>query len=662
MATSLDIRTEPLIVDPLADYDDQHAPPAARSAAALSLARLGWRARTLLLGLAHVLLFGLSLWGAFCLRFDFAVPLIMERLFWLTLPWVVLVKVVLFYWLGHFHGWWRYVTFADLSALLRDTTLSLLVIATLDYFILPSMPRSVLILDCLLTIGFVAAARSSRRLLDQMFWLGNRHCPGALIVGADLQDGILAHQIQSHLQYRIRGFLDDETARKKTRLGTIPILGGLEQVGELAARYQIAAVLVTAGSISGGRLRRLMELCEAAQLELKIIPQVADLFSGNSRLPIRDVQINDLLRRDPVRLDDASIAELIQNRTVLVTGAGGSIGSEICRQALRFRPRGLVMLEQAENSLFAIDCELRELDSGAELHACVGDITDRARVRQLLERHQPAVIFHAAAHKHVPMMEFNVGEAIKNNVFGTKTLADAACEFGVDRFVLISTDKAVKPSSVMGASKQLAERYIQALAQLATVKFVAVRFGNVLGSAGSVVPIFLEQIRRGGPITITDPAMTRFFMTIPEASQLVLQAAAMGQGGEIFVLEMGEPVRIVDLARDLVRLSGLPARAIDVAFTGLRPGEKLNEELYCDQEQTAVTSHAKVRAVYHRPSGLPQLNLELADLLAVLDESDETIRRKLRELVPEYSPAVAGVAGPAEATGWTGATSASSSA
>ena len=382
-----------------------------------------------------------------------------------------------------------------------------------------------------------------------------------------------------------------------------------------------------------------METCHQAGLRLRIIPSLQDRLDGDSRIPIRDIEINDLLRREPVQLDTSAIGSLLEGRTVMVTGAGGSIGSEICRQVLKFDPKALVLVGRGENRIFTIQRELLEESASAALHACIADIGDAARMRLLFERYRPEVIFHAAAHKHVPLMEGNVGEAIKNNVFGTRCVADLAHEFRAESFVLISTDKAVHPTSVMGVTKQIAERYVHTLSQESSTRFTVVRFGNVLGSAGSVVPIFQEQIRQGGPITVTDPRMERYFMTIPEASQLVLQAATMGRGGEIFVLEMGEPVRIVDLARDLVRLSGLPEGAVDVHFTGVRPGEKLFEELYFDEEETLPTSHPKVRAAYQRPYSLGEVRGGILLLERLVDNvPDDVLRQELHGLVPEFKP------------------------
>jgi len=354
-------------------------------------------------------------------------------------------------------------------------------------------------------------------------------------------------------------------------------------------------------------------------------------------VPIRDIEISDLLRREPVELDAKAIGQLVEGRVIMVTGAGGSIGSEICRQIVRFNPKTLLLVGRGENRIFEIDRELALLGKSTQIRTLIGDVADEPRMRQLFEMYQPEVIFHAAAHKHVPLMEQNVGEAVKNNVFGTKCLADLADEFHAERFVLISTDKAVHPTSVMGATKHLAERYVHALSNESRTRFVVTRFGNVLGSAGSVVPIFQDQIRRGGPITVTHPDMTRFFMTIPEASQLVLQAASMGEGGEIFVLQMGKPVKIVDLAKDLIRLSGLPDDAIDIVFTTTRPGEKLYEELYFEQEVMMETSHPKLQIAYHRPVSSIEVQEEITSLLPLCHGPETLLREKLHDLIPEFA-------------------------
>lgn len=597
--------------------------------------------RTWLLAIAHALAFTAAYYGAHLLRFDFVIPSKELDVFYSTVGWVVGVQLVAFGLLGQFHGWWRYVTFADLTALVRATLVSLIVLASFNYLFHLTFSRWVFVLDGILVIAILGTVRASWRMFREVFhpMLSSKDCRWALLVGTDLSNGILAHQIQSHfrLPYRVRGFLATDDSGVGSHIGQIPVLGKLEDLREIAVAYRATDVLVVAGTVSGSRMRDLMETCEDEGLKLKIIRPLEDRLGGDDHVPIRDIEINDLLRRDPITLDTDNIDKLLEGRRVMVTGAGGSIGSEICRQIMAFRPDTLILVGRGENRIFMIERELRALDTETTIEACIGDVTNHDRMEQIFAAHRPEVVFHAAAHKHVPLMEANVGEAIRNNVFGTKCVADLSDRFGVVSFVLISTDKAVHPSSVMGATKQIAERYVHTLSQESATRFTVVRFGNVLGSAGSVVPIFQSQIRAGGPITITDPRMTRFFMTIPEASQLVLQAATMGAGGEIFVLEMGEPVRIVDLARDLIRLSGLPEHAIEIHFTGVRPGEKLYEELYFDDEQTLSTSHPKLRAAYHRPYALAEVRRAIATLERLVNEPEELLRRKLREIVPEFT-------------------------
>ncbi len=595
--------------------------------------------RVFLLAIGHLVLFSLVYFSAFQLRFGFDIPYSSLDIFWCSLPLVVCVKLAVFYVTGHYHGWWRHVTFSDLVALLRASVISLTTLAVLDHFVLPyQIPRAILLLDFTLAILVLGSLRSSWRLVGELGSLRSQEQVAAFLVGADHTAGRLAHAIHSHPEspYQIQGFLAINGESRGTRLGGIPVVGHLSNLMNLALRYRIESVLITAGSMPGAKLRALLDTCTENNLTLKIIPPARDFLCGGDEIPIRDIDINDLLRRDPVSLDTDAINELVRGRRVLVTGAGGSIGSEICRQLIPFEPATLVLLGRGENRIFQIERELRSDVTCVDLVPCIADITCESRMRQVFEHHRPEVVFHAAAHKHVPLMEANPGEAVRNNIGGTKVVADLADEYDSMSFVLVSTDKAVNPTSVMGMSKHLAERYVHAMSQESATRFVVTRFGNVLGSAGSVVPIFQEQIRRGGPITVTDERMTRFFMSIPEASQLVLQAAAMGQGGEIFVLDMGAPVPIVDLARDLIRLSGLPENSIDIVFSGIRPGEKLYEEVYFDAEKTLPTAHPKLRAAYHRPFSLEEVRESTAELRLLSDADNGLIRRRLKELVPEY--------------------------
>ncbi len=605
---------------------------------------LDWRVPLLALG--HVVLFAFVYWLAFALRFDFVVPAENAVVFWQSVIYVVAIKTMIFYLLRHYHGWWRYVTFSDLIALVRASVLSLLVLAAVDHFLMPyQIPRSALVLDAILTIFVLGLLRSGWRFLREggIPRFGASRGVRALLVGVDDAMVRLASTIHSdpRLPFCVVGYLSaGQNIKKGTRLGQIPVLGDVAHVRTIASAARADVLLVAAGTVTGTELRKLMEDCSESDLVLKIIPPVSELLNGNDRVPVRDINIEDLLQRDPVQLDTQAIGHLLTGRTVMVTGAGGSIGSEICRQVMRFHPSTLIMVGRGENRIFFAERALRdragENANDLELKTYIADITDRDRMRCVFEQTRPEIVFHAAAHKHVPLMEANVGEAVKNNVLGTKCVADLAHEFGVERFVMISTDKAVNPSSVMGVSKHIAERYVYAMSQESRTRFMVTRFGNVLGSSGSVVPIFQEQIRKGGPITVTHPDMTRFFMTIPEASQLVLQASTMGRGGEIFVLDMGRPVRIVDLARDLIRLSGLPPEAIEIVFSGIRPGEKLHEELYFDNERMLETSHPKLHVAYHRPFSADEVRHDVEVLATSCNGPNHAIRVKLHEIVPEY--------------------------
>ena len=595
--------------------------------------------------LIHAVLFGLTFWLAFALRFDFSIMPIQVLIFWEGIPWLFGVKLAIFYCTGQYHGWWQHVSFADLAALTRACVLSLLVLAAIDHFVLDyQIPRSILLLDTLLTLVIVGGSRAAWRFYVEHFlqqW-NSEDRESALFVGADVSDGRLAQQIHAHpeLRYQIKGFLSTNCAVKRgSSLGGIPVVGVLDDINDVTVDNEISVVLITAGRLPGARLRMLMEACDQNGIEVRIIPPIEGIVRGDRCIPLRDINIEDLLGRDPVLLDKEAIGGLCEGRTVMVTGAGGSIGSEICRQVIRFAPETLVLVGKGENRIFFVENELRGMCDSTRLTARIGDVTDRDRMREIFDAYRPDVVFHAAAHKHVPLMEANVGEAIKNNVMGTRCVADLAHEFGVERFVLVSTDKAVHPTSVMGATKHIAERYVHSLSQESSTRFIVTRFGNVLGSRGSVVPLFKEQIRKGGPITITHEEMTRFFMTIPEASQLVLQAAAMGRGGEIFVLDMGSPVKIVDLARDLIRLAGLPSNAIDIVFTGIRPGEKLYEELYFEGEETLPTSHPKLRAAYHRPYAISDVDASIRRLRELIYEPEEVLRDTLQQIVPEYHTA-----------------------
>ena len=607
------------------------------------------------LAVAHAVIFAAALFVAFFTRNDFRLGNEWLAVYAATVGGIVTIKLIVFYLLGHCHASWRRVSFGDLTGLLWATTLSMLVLVSIDSVLLRNgrvpaegfepVPRSVILLDWAATImilgGLRAVWRSFREELRPLF--SSKPARTALIVGANQAGELLARNLVANATepYLIAGFLDDDRSLLGSRFAGSTVLGTTDKAGQLAARFNVDDVLVQSGVISGRRFRDLYDAVTEAGAMLKVMPQIDELLldEGRSHVRVRPVEINDLLRREAIRLEESAIRELVEGRTVLITGAGGSIGSEICRQVLRFGPKMLLMVEKGENALFLIEQEFARREIVPPTEPLIADITDRPRMEKIFAEMRPEVVFHAAAHKHVPMMEHNPAEAIKNNVFGTRLLAQLADRYGVRQFVMISTDKAVHPTSVMGCSKLLAERFVQGLAAKSKTKFICVRFGNVLGSNGSVVPIFQEQIRLGGPITVTHPNIERYFMTIPEASQLVLQAATMGTGGEIFVLDMGESVRIVDLARDLVRLSGLAEDDIEIAFTGLRPGEKLYEELYFDEERRVRTRHEKVFCAMHRPADPAETAAIFDELETVLDAPPEVVRARLRDLVPEFGEA-----------------------
>ncbi len=508
------------------------------------------------------------------------------------------------------------------------------------------IPVGVVVINAVLVFLGITGIRAVRRLLGERSDASARGSAERLVptmlIGAGEAGLLVAKDVTSRPDLGIRpvGFLDDDREKVGTVIHGLRVLGTTAELAEQCSRLGAEQVLITIAHASGSDIRRISRLCDDASLPVKIVPAVHEIVSGEIELNrIRRVAIEDLLRREPVQLDEGAISQAVRQKTVVVTGAGGSIGSELCRQLLHFSPKRLVMIERAENALFSIHRELCELDSSVELVPVIADVCDAERIHSAFAEYRPDVIYHAAAHKHVPMMEWNPGEAVKNNVFGTKTLADAARDSGVEAFVMISTDKAVRPTSIMGATKRAAELYVQSLPTGKGTRFVSVRFGNVLGSQGSVVPIFRQQIEKGGPVTVTHPEMERFFMTIPEASQLVMQAGSMAKRNEIFILNMGEPVRIVELARDLIHLSGLkPDEDIEIKFTGVRPGEKLFEELSSAGDLDG-TVHPDV--LVERTTRTTDALLDLRDLrAAVASEDDTAIRTALDALIPDKTALV----------------------
>jgi FlaA1/EpsC-like NDP-sugar epimerase len=593
----------------------------------------------------HIGLWSAALFGAFLLRFDFDVT----PFYWTNFPtWLEMflaIRMGVYLYFGLFHGLWRYSGTRDLIGLLKAATtssaLSVIAVAMLG----PRMfPRSIYVIEWLASIIFVGGLRFSIRTIREI--AVQNAAPDEvrrriLIVGAgDAGEALLRELVRTHARrYDPVGFVDDSPVKHGEHIHGVRVLGPISMVSKIVESTKVEEVVVAIPSVSGREMRRIVDLCAKSGAHIRTLPGTDRLIDGKVTVSqLQNVNIEDLLGRDPVVLDTDIVGAAIRGRTVMVTGAGGSIGSELCRQICRFKPARLLLVEQTENNLFHVHRNLERLFPECVTVPYVADICDSRRLETIFEEERPHAVFHAAAHKHVPMMEWNPGEAIKNNVFGTKKMADLSVAYGVEKFVMVSTDKAVNPTSVMGVSKRCAEIYVQALSQRTKTQFVTVRFGNVLGSEGSVVPLFKEQIARGGPVTVTHPEMKRYFMTIPEASQLVLQAGAMGAGGEIFILDMGEPVRVVDLARDLITLSGLvPNEDIEIRFTGVRPGEKLFEELAIDAENVAKTKHPKIFVGRFKVHEWERVEDAFRALHALSDGFDrDRIRATFLQLVPEY--------------------------
>lgn len=562
------------------------------------------------------------------------------------LPLAVVIQTVVFALHGTHRGWMRYAGLEDLFTITKASLLSLalVVLAIAVGWRFEGASRSILLMHCAFTVLGIGGARFGARLMREVIrpqWLGGEPGPRLLIVGAGDTGAGLIREIRRNaaIDYQLVGILDDDPKKVGSVIHAVSVLGTSERLPALVEQLRVDEVIIAAPTATGKQMRRLVALCQGTGARFRRVPALEDLVHGKIDLAqVRDIDIVDLLRREPTELDRAAISEYVAGRVVLVTGAAGSIGSELCRQIAQFSPRELVLVERFENAIFLLQRDLRAQFPALPLRAAIGDVTDRERMQELFERYRPEAVFHAAAHKHVPMMEQDPGEAVKNNVFGTRVVADLADQYGVHTFVLISTDKAVNPSSVMGATKRAAEIYVQAVAARSKTRFVAVRFGNVLGSSGSVVPLFQEQIRNGGPVEITHPDMQRYFMTIPEAAQLVLQAAALGQGGEVFVLDMGAPVKILDLARDLIRLNGLTEDEIEIRFSGMRPGEKLFEELSLDGENASKTRHPKIWIGH--VEAVPAVTVEAALVAltrAVRGGASNEIRAELSRMVPQYA-------------------------
>jgi FlaA1/EpsC-like NDP-sugar epimerase len=596
-------------------------------------------------------------WAAFSFRFEFAIPPSYLETALMNWPYVIVLQYAVLAALGVPTYSWRYVSMREMlriSIAVAGATLLLIGLrlglhertGRLDLF---QLPLGVIAMNTVLGFVLLVGTRATRRLQGEARERRRRATKGdrdrVILIGAGQAGVLVARELAARpdLGLHAVGFLDDDRLKVGSMISGLPVLGTTDRIAEIAERKRVKRVLITIAQAPGPEIRKIVARCNDAGLDTKIIPGIYEIVGDRVNLSrIRDVAIEDLLGREPVQLDEAEVAGAIAGKVVVVTGAGGSIGSELCRQVARWKPQRLILIERFENALFEIHRELSTADASLTIDPRIADVGDAARIDRIFTEHRPDIIFHAAAHKNVPMMEWNPGEALKNNVGGTRTVAELADRYQVGAFVLVSTDKAVNPSSIMGATKRVVELYCQALAETSKTRFITVRFGNVLGSNGSVIPIFKDQIARGGPVTVTHPDMKRYFMTIPEAAQLVVQAGTMGAGGEVYILDMGEPVKIVDLARDLIALSGMAPDDIDIVFSGVRPGEKLFEELATDGESADKTKHPKIFIGRVGQKPLSEVAPAVDGLLAMANTADAaTIRGALQRLVPEYTTAEA---------------------
>ncbi len=598
---------------------------------------------------------------SYLVRFEGEIPPWGWKAFENTALYFLVLKLLVFWFFGLYRGMWRYTGLVDLLNVFKAVTTSSAIIVTVVFLLsrFKGFPRSVFILDCLLTFILIGGSRVAIRLIlfekDKGFRFVRQFfsrptsedflkaTKRLLIIGAGDAGEKMLREIRDNprLQYKTVGFLDDDERKNGMKIHGVPVLGPISQVQKMAAQGVVDEILIAIPSASATNMRRIIDVCKTTGLKFRTTPAISELINGKISFDsIRDVSFEDLLSREAVKLDMKGIGEYLRGKVVLVSGAGGSIGSELCRQISSFAPRNLILLDKTENSLFHLEMEFRQKIPDIGITPILGDVKHQSSLDQLFEIHYPQVVFHAAAYKHVPIVELNPSEAIFNNVIGTSNIVEAAQKFQSERFIMMSTDKAVRPSSIMGATKRVAEMTVSAHARFEHTRFVSVRFGNVIGSEGSVVHLFRNQIKNLGPVTVTHPEVSRYFMTISEASKLILQAGALGKGGEVFILNMGTPVKIADMARDLIRLSGFePDKEIEIKFIGLRPGEKLFEELITEGEGIVPTAHDKIFALHGNYFDPGWLNEKIEELRKLAMERDALgIKKKLQEMIPEYHP------------------------
>ncbi|MDQ7989780.1 MAG: nucleoside-diphosphate sugar epimerase/dehydratase [Candidatus Dactylopiibacterium sp.] len=611
--------------------------------------------KAFLVFLFDLLVVALAWCGAFWLRFNFSWPVEYNQTVATGLSVILPAHAAACWHAGLYRGLWVFASLPDLKRVFHAVLGSF--VAMVAFMLLahpvPTVPRSLLLLFPMLLVGLMAGGRIAYRMWKEHRLFGALAAQGkpVLVIGAGRAGVQLVRDMSRSPDWRVVGVLDDDADKWHREIVGQRVIGGVEALADAAREFKARHVILAIPSASQALRRRVADQCARANLQLLTVPALEDIMSGKIAVnSIRRVEIEDLLGRDMVLIDSREVAVLLSGKTVLVTGAGGSIGAELCRQIAHFEPARVVLVEISEYALYTIEQWFRQYRAGVAIVALTADVKDARRIDEIFAQWRPDVVFHAAAYKHVPLMEVgNAWQAVRNNVLGTLNVARAAQAHAAGHFVMVSTDKAVNPTNVMGATKRLAEMLCQALcAGQPATRFETVRFGNVLGSNGSVIPKFQEQIARGGPVTVTHPEITRYFMSIPEAARLVLQAGSMGEGGEIFVLDMGQPVKIVDLARNMIRLSGFSEQEIRIEFTGLRPGEKLYEELLADAEQTRATHHPKLRVARSRPVAadlVAQVELWLARDASL---PDEDVRAGLRRWVPEYAPALAVEHAPAQ--------------
>lgn len=596
---------------------------------------------SILMGI-DIIIIWLSVYSSYLFRFDGQIPPNFEQQFMMYIIVSTLLCTISMYYFKLYNRVWQYASVGEMISILKAVVVGCIASYLVTYILTGGqrVPISIFLRTFETILLLMGSSRFAWRVVRDHWVVKNNRNRKALIIGAGDCGSMIAKELFQNPASKTTpvAFVDDDRYKHKMHIHGIPVVGDRASIPNAVNNFDIDDIIIAIPSVPKKEISKIIEICQKTKAKLKMIPNISDFVHGKVSIKeIREVDVEDLLGRDPIKVDLEGIANYVENKIVLVTGAGGSIGSELCRQIAPFQPRKLLLLGHGENSIYTIEMELRDRFPELVLETVIADVQDRARISDVFRAFSPQVVFHAAAHKHVPLMERNPSEAIKNNVFGTKNVAECSDEYGVERFVLISTDKAVNPTSIMGATKRIAEMIIQALDTRSRTKFVAVRFGNVLGSRGSVIPHFKKQIARGGPVTVTHPDMIRYFMTIPEAVQLVIQAGSFAEGGEIFILDMGEPVKIVDLAKDLIRLSGFePEVDIAIEFSGIRPGEKLYEEILTSEEGTTSTKHDRI--FVGKPSVIndAELELEIKHLEKVLGSEQGPIKQMIKHIVPTF--------------------------